>query len=465
MPNKVLIRVDGSSKIGLGHVVRCIALAHMLKVEFKIYFISKEIPESIIGDIISHGFEHIKIETEDTFFKLLTGEEIVVLDNYFFVSAYQKRIKDICGCKVVCIDDLHDKEFFADLVINPAPGVKPEDYQAQSYTQYALGLDYALLRPVFLQVAKEERKIDKIEIAFVCFGGSDINNFTSTCLKLLVQEKKFKKIIVVLGASFMHLEEVKKIAETSNIVELHNEISEIKMLELMKASKLAIVPASGILLEAISAGCMVISGGYVENQKFIYHYYKDSDLIIDAGKFEYASIKKAISLSFKNKIIPHKIIDGFSGKRICRLFFGLDINLRSIHKEDCKLLFNWVNDAEVRNNSFSKTDISWENHSHWFSKIINSPDTNIFILERNKNPIGQVRFDREDNYWKIDYSIDEKFRGMGMGSKIIELGLEKMKGKIKAWVKKENKASCRVFEKLGFKNISNANDVHLYVME
>jgi UDP-2,4-diacetamido-2,4,6-trideoxy-beta-L-altropyranose hydrolase len=464
MPNNVLIRVDGGAQIGLGHVVRCIALAQMLKDEFQVHFIVKEIPESIIGNIISQGFEFTQIETEETFFKLLTGKEIVVLDNYFFDTAYQKRIKEISDCKLVCIDDLHDKEFYADLIINHAPGVKPEDYQAQSYTKFALGLDYVLLRPSFIEAAKSERKIDKIEKVFICFGGSDIKNLTSTCLNLLVDEKRFKKIIVVLGASFTYLEEVKKIAEISNVVELYHAISETKMLGLMKATDLAIVPSSGILLEAISAGCLVISGGYVENQKFIYQYYKDSNLIIDAGQFDVAAIKKAVSLSFTKKNIPCKIIDGLSGNRIVRLFFGLNINLRRIHKEDCKLLYNWANDPDVRNNAFNTTDISWENHSHWFLNRLNSPNTIIFILERNDTPIGQIRFDREYDYWKIDYSIDKKFRGMGMGSKIIKLGLEKMEGNIKAWVKLDNIASRKVFDNLGFKVINEENSVIEYFL-
>ena len=44
---KVYIRTDGSPEIGLGHLTRCIALAYMLKKDFAITFVCKEIPEKI----------------------------------------------------------------------------------------------------------------------------------------------------------------------------------------------------------------------------------------------------------------------------------------------------------------------------------------------------------------------------------------------------------------------------------
>ena len=465
MLEKVIIRVDGCAQIGLGHVVRCIALAHMLKKEFHIHFFSKEIPDSIIQEIISNDFQFTKIENDETFFKFLTGEEIVVLDNYFFDTAYQKKIKEAFGCTLVCIDDLHDKEFYADLIINHAPGVKKEDYQIQTDTQFALGLDYVLLRPSFLKEARQLRRIKKNETIFVCFGGSDIKNITSRCLSVLIELEKFKKIIVVLGASFQNTDEVFNIVKGTDIVEIYQGIDENEMLDLLKVSDLAIVPASGILLEAISTGCAVITGSYVDNQKFIYQYYKRSNLIIDAGQFDIDSIKNAIYLSFEKELFLSRVIDGYSGTRINKLFLGLNIKLRAIVEEDCQLLFDWVNDTDVRTNALNTTNITWNDHLNWFlDKLVNS-ETRIFILERKGISIGQIRFDREDNYWKIDYSIDKKFRGMGMGSTILKLGLEKVEGEVKAWVKKENKISCILFEKLGFKEISETNEVNLYVLK
>ena len=44
------------------------------------------------------------------FLSHLQGDEIVVLDNYFFTTDYQRAIKQK-GCRLVCIDDMHDKHY------------------------------------------------------------------------------------------------------------------------------------------------------------------------------------------------------------------------------------------------------------------------------------------------------------------------------------------------------------------
>ena len=138
--------------------------------------------------------------------------------------------------------------------------------------------------------------------------------------------------------------------------------------------------------------------------------------------------------------------------------------LRNATKEDLEIIFEWANDIDVRQNAFNTGSIPWEDHVNWFNKRLNNPDFFIFILEHNDIPIGQIRFEKEDVFWKIDYSIRSESRGLGMGKKIVKMGIEKIEGEVKAWVKKENIASCKVFEKLGFEKISIAKNVILYVL-
>ncbi|MGZ5222319.1 MAG: UDP-2,4-diacetamido-2,4,6-trideoxy-beta-L-altropyranose hydrolase, partial [Chitinophagaceae bacterium] len=319
MQTKVYIRVDGSSEIGLGHLVRCLALAQMLKNEFAVHFASFEIPDKMIEEIEQHGFAFSRIRGEDSFFSMLTGKEIVVLDNYFFDTGYEKKIKDT-GCKLVSIDDLHDKEFYADLIICQVPDIKPGDYKAQYYTQFALGPDYALLRASFLDQARKQRKVDLVETVLICFGGADNKNLTTQTLEFVLNEKRFKKIIVITGVAFNYLNELQIVIKTDARIQHYHGVNEDKMLELMGMSELAIVPASGILLEVLAVGCKVISGIYVDNQKFVFEEYKKAGFFESAEDFSKEHLNMAIDKVFSMPYSNKKIIDGYSGQRLVKCF-------------------------------------------------------------------------------------------------------------------------------------------------
>lgn len=270
MKLKVYIRADGGAQIGLGHIVRCSALAHMLKEHFEINFFCREIPDAIREELNTSGFPCNKIENEDEFLDKLTYKTIVVLDGYHFDTDYQKQIK-ASGAKLVCIDDIHNKEFVADVIINHTPGIRPKDYKAKPYTQFALGLDYALVRPAFLEQAKKPRTIKKIETVMICFGGSDTKNLTEYAVNVTSEFSQFRKIIVVTGSAYQ-LSDSFNLLLNNKKIEHRQSLNEHKMLDAMLEAELAIVPASGVLLEVLAAGCIPLIGYYVDNQKLFHDF-------------------------------------------------------------------------------------------------------------------------------------------------------------------------------------------------
>jgi RimJ/RimL family protein N-acetyltransferase len=132
------------------------------------------------------------------------------------------------------------------------------------------------------------------------------------------------------------------------------------------------------------------------------------------------------------------------------------IKLRLVSDEDCRLIWQWANDPDVRVVSFSEDSITYENHVKWFETKLNNPNCYFYIaVNREHAPIGQVRFDLKGNQATISISLSRKFRGQGYGSKIIELGSQKIfevsnVDVIHAYVKKENVISLKVFQKAGF---------------
>lgn len=299
------------------------ALAQMLQTDFEIFFVCIEIPDGIKLEIKKLGFKLFVINNEREFLSELKNDTIVVLDHYGLDSNYQKSIK-AKGCKLVCIDDLHDKVFFADLIINHAPGVKPEYYTAQFYTKFALGLSYALLRPAFLEQAKIKTAVNKkIETLFICFGGADPRNFTERILRLTKGITDFTKIVVVTGAAFENLSSLQQIILNDNRIIHYQAINENQMLAVLKDVDLAIVPASGILYEVLTLRIPVITGSYVNNQSIFIAEMIKYRQVINSIDFSDMSLTNAIKQILQKRIEYDEIFDGHSGDRISNLFKGL----------------------------------------------------------------------------------------------------------------------------------------------
>ena len=124
--------------------------------------------------------------------------------------------------------------------------------------------------------------------------------------------------------------------------------------------------------------------------------------------------------------------------------------------EDAEILFKWVNDKDVRENSIMTKSISWEEHLNWFNKKNNSNTSKIYIAKVKNINVGQIRFDFKNDEYFIDYSVDCLFRGKGYGYILINEGIKKIKEhnhhkvKIKAIVSAENLASINIFTKCNF---------------
>jgi UDP-2,4-diacetamido-2,4,6-trideoxy-beta-L-altropyranose hydrolase len=461
MRSKIFIRADGNRQIGLGHIVRCIALAQMLQENFNITFFCKEVPEKIINEIENLSFGFFKIESEDDFLNLLTDQIIVIVDHYGLDTSYQSLIKRK-GCKLICIDDLHNKLFFADIIINHAPNIEPSDYKAQLYTQYVLGLDYVLLRPAFLERAKNNINFKAIQTAFVCFGGADIKNITQIAVEVLKNDARFKKIIVVTGLVYSHFHQLNQSVKNDPRFFFYQSVDPDMMVDLIAESQLAIVPASGILQEVLAVGCKIVSGMYVQNQKYVFENYKALGAFESAEDFSHNSLIFAINESFENGKPREKFIDGYSKDRIFNIFNQLSkedsILLKMISKKDIAKTFEWANNAEIRKFSFNKKAIEFAAHEQWFTNKINNINCFYYLGWLDDVPIGSIRFDIENNEAKISYLVDPAYQGKGLGTILLKKGLEVFLKQLPEnisilWgeVFNENLASVKIFKRLGYK--------------
>lgn len=137
-----------------------------------------------------------------------------------------------------------------------------------------------------------------------------------------------------------------------------------------------------------------------------------------------------------------------------------NLYLREAIESDCDTIFEWANDEETRQNSFSTEKIEYADHLKWYEKVLKSDDIKQFIMVLDNGEIhtdvGQIRLRIKDDMAEISYSIAPEFRGAGYGKKIIELIKKETSfrypfiRRLCAEIKPENTSSARCFLKNDF---------------
>jgi len=471
---KVVFRADASHRIGMGHFVRTLALAEMLKDEFFCVFATCAPTPYQITEIEKVCASRIDLPDDSshfsTFLDYLNGDEIVVLDNYYFDTDYQQVIKDK-GCKLVCIDDTHDKHYVSDLVINHAP-LDVGRFSVEPYTKVLLGYDYAMLRNVFLDSSAVVKKRNTpFRTALVCVGGADVFNLTSSFFKDLVTFEQIEKIILITGNAFAFSEQLSSLIERykcSKEILWLKDIDAFGMVEAMSLSDFGVLPCSTVLMEALSQKLPVITGAYVDNQLEI------SSVV--AGMSPYVQVKdcfrgghvllsdiKALELAILSYDYPALISqDAVSHLRRAfdRLGCELGCHLRQADGNDVGLYYSWASDPLVRSNAFNSKEILYEDHVDWFNSKLKAFKTFMYVLEVNDSSVGQIRFDEDGGFYIIDYSVAKEFHGYGYGAVLVKMGVEALlhdtvthdakRACFRAVVKDCNIPSVKVFEYLGF---------------
>lgn len=313
---KIIFRADAGPLIGYGHFIRSLALAEMLKDDFECHFATVQPSLFQLNEIekvcdvmaLPEGDAHF-----DVFLSFLKGNEIVILDNYFFTESYQQRIKDI-GCKLVCIDDLHDRRFCADIVINHALGVTSQEYVGKPWTSYLLGFDYALLRKPYLEDFPFNP--NKTFGCMILIGGSDPNGITRNLVTMLEELHFHQPIAVVVGDGFQDLINLK----AKSHVSVFKSISGQEVLDLMNSSTFGIFPASTTSMEACAARLPFVCGHYVKNQINLYNGLKQHGLAVCIDSFEDLT-KEKLDLAIQ-ELKKDGTLDAFRAKQASLLDKG-----------------------------------------------------------------------------------------------------------------------------------------------
>ncbi|MBE8998098.1 MULTISPECIES: UDP-2,4-diacetamido-2,4,6-trideoxy-beta-L-altropyranose hydrolase [unclassified Nostoc] len=477
----LVIRTDASSEIGTGHLMRCFALAQSWqKNQGQVVFYINDQASVLASRLISQSIQVVYLNSlpgsnEDAHKVSNLAQQFncqwIVIDGYHFNAEYQRIIK-YYGLNLLFIDDYGQaKHYYADIVLNQNISAHESLYiNREPYTQLLLGTCYTLLRQEFWQWQGWQRINPTIASKLlITMGGADSDNVTFKVIEgLQLLSVKELEVVVVVGGNNPHYEQL-KLASQALQFPIQIERNVTNMPELMAWADLAVTAGGSTCWELAFMGLPSLILILAENQRAIAQKLNEMGVSIHLGWHEdvsaaeiasaVAHLLRAVHTRVKMTRCGQELVDGEGSKRVLKHLEAKLLKLRLAYQEDCRLLWEWSNDPEVRAVSFSTELIPWEHHAQWFQSRLYSPTSIVYIgLDRNDVPIGQIRYELEGDKAIISISIDRKFRYQGYGIYLINLGCEKLfldseTNVIHAYTKLDNKISIKAFLKAGFKNM------------
>ncbi len=294
--NNIAFRVDAGPKIGIGHLMRCIALANAFPYEDRILFISKP-KRSVIKKLGNTGYEMIAIdenisyEDEVRFVKKIleeNGIDIFIGDTYQVDSShdidekYMLEIKKVVK-KIVMISPKVALILPSDVLINGNLFATDFEYKTSNKdTKFLLGSKYVLLREEFHDMPDKETKEKVIDI-LVTMGGTDPSNLIPKVLRAIhrVGKRDIHVDIVIGPATYDNTKILKSINELDFEICLYFNTEKIS--ELMLKADLAISAGGSTLYELAVTGTPAIVLLQADNQIPVAESMEEEGTIINMG--------------------------------------------------------------------------------------------------------------------------------------------------------------------------------------
>jgi spore coat polysaccharide biosynthesis predicted glycosyltransferase SpsG len=182
----VVIRADGGSAIGYGHLVRTGALSsELLDCSHEVTYATttpEHVREVCPADVDTVNL-HTRDDPEPVRKFIHDHADVTVVDSYLADGTYQERLREFSPLVVVTDDTRH--RIAADILVNGNLYAPDLDYDVISAEpRWCLGPEYLLLRPEITEYASIDPPWRETPTrAIVIMGGSDIAELTPTVIR------------------------------------------------------------------------------------------------------------------------------------------------------------------------------------------------------------------------------------------------------------------------------------------
>lgn len=286
---KVIIRTDASTKIGSGHVMRCLTIAHQLtKRGVDVRFMMKELPGNLIDFVENQGFKNVA---------LLEYADLYIIDHYGIDEVWEQKLRAYTK-NIMVIDDLANRKHDCDLLLdqNVVPQFeKRYNGLVPAQCKKILGPCYLIMRDEFIKARQNmPTRTGKVENLLIFMGGTDPTNETIKILAALQKTKAtFNNIHVVAGESNLYKEQIQTTCEQRGF-HFHCQID--YMAELMLQVDFSLGAGGSTTWERCYVGLPSSSTIVASNQRITTEYAATLGAVINIGWYEEVTVSSYVDL-------------------------------------------------------------------------------------------------------------------------------------------------------------------------
>jgi len=217
---KIVFRCDASPDIGLGHLIRCLAVAKELQKQNQIIFATmKDDTNSYIREVGFEIFFKEKDETEENFLMRLNSvlnPEAIVIDRKYPYSI--KSLNDFKqnNIKVIMIDNICEGLSECDEIVFPNAhldkNILKKYLSSEQINKVKAGPEYVILREEILDLKdKINYSIHNPQNIVVTTGGTDPEGVLLKLIPWLKEMKLKANITILIGQAFKYKDELEKL--------------------------------------------------------------------------------------------------------------------------------------------------------------------------------------------------------------------------------------------------------------
>lgn len=335
----VYVRADGNGNIGMGHIMRCIAISReVVALGQQVTFIlageeAREVVEAAGFPVRVLGTDYTRMEEEWPMLEQILPEAAVLLvDSYYVTEEYLRRLE--AGGTVVYVDDKNAFPYPVTGIVNGNVYGADMDYRVPLVMA---GYDYAPLRREY----RECRGIGEPRYLLVTTGSSDPYSITWKTLVEIGNRPRLRELPmkVVCGRFNRDYEQIKSLEQHYPNLQVLQNVPD--MWNLMKDALVAVTAGGSTMNELSCMGVPAVCFSFVDNQEqiasvskekgYVHYsgdYRKEGDAMIPrmCDALEELLGDKQLLESYRRKIMA--AVDGLGSRRIAEKLIELALGAK-----------------------------------------------------------------------------------------------------------------------------------------